>query len=73
MADKRKCNRCGHEAMYHRDLNVRDPFENESEGTQVEIDCDCGKEHIATVRGEVGQMLEWFCPAENKLKRDTNA
>lgn len=42
------------------------------EGNVVDVSCDCGQEHRATVLGDEGTLLEWYCPVEQKLKRDVN-
>jgi len=42
-------------------------------GVVVEVNCDCGQTHPAKITGDKGQMLEWYCPVENTMKRDVNA
>jgi hypothetical protein len=48
-------------------------YPDDKEGDVVEIECDCGLEHQAVVRGDEGQLLEWTCSVTDELKRDTNA
>ena len=48
-------------------------MDKDKEGDIVSVYCDCEQEHKAKVLGEVGQLLEWWCPIENELKRDVNA
>ncbi len=48
-----------------------DPYE--TEGAEVDVLCDCGQDHKGIVVGESAQLLEWWCPVENELKRDVNA
>jgi hypothetical protein len=45
----------------------------EKEGTVVEAECDCGTSVKATVLGENGGLLEWYCPTCKEMKRDVNA
>ena len=49
------------------------PEGEDKEGDIVSVYCDCEQEHEAKVLGEVGQLLEWWCPIKNELKRDVNA
>ena len=49
------------------------PLSDDRPGVVVEVNCDCGQTHPAKITGDEGQMLEWYCPNENTMKRDVNA